>query len=96
MLKGKQFLPLARYLFSSNHPKINSQNKVEETVLYRALALLGRVGLPAIVVGDRGLGRKELIIQLVSRGYDLVVRIDPDITVVADGVPGGALLSPSE
>ena len=92
VLKGKQFLPLARHLFSSNHPKINSQNKVEEGVLYRALGMLTRVGLMAIVVADRGLGRKELITQLVSRGYDLVMRIDSDITVILDGMPGGVLL----
>jgi len=30
VLTGKQFLPLARQLFSSKHPKLKSQNKVEE------------------------------------------------------------------
>ncbi|MHB8993436.1 MAG: transposase [Chloroflexota bacterium] len=79
VLTGKGFLPLARQLFSSSHPKLSSQNQVEESVLFEALAVLGRVGLEAIAVGDRGLGRKELVIRLAGKGQDLVFRIDPDI-----------------
>lgn len=79
VLVGKGFLPLARQLFSSNHPKLGSQNQVEESVLSEALAVLERVGLEAIAVGDRGLGRKELVIRLAGQGQDLVFRIDPDI-----------------
>ena len=78
---GKGFLPLARQLFSSNHPKLKSQNRVEEAVLFQGLGVLGRLGLEAIAVGDRGLGRKELVIRLASKGQDLVFRIDPDILV---------------
>lgn len=81
VLVGKGFLPLARQLFSSNHPKLKSQNRVEEAVLFQALGVLRRVGLDAIVVGDRGLGRKELVIRLVHDGQELVIRIDPDILV---------------
>jgi hypothetical protein len=40
------------------------------------------VGYEAIAVGDRGLGRKELVIKLAKRGQDLVFRIDPDITAI--------------
>jgi hypothetical protein len=40
VLKGKQFLPLARRLFTSRHPHLKSQNQVEEAVLEDALALL--------------------------------------------------------
>lgn len=81
VLVGKGFLPLARQLFSSNHPKLKSQNRVEEAVLFQALGVLRRVGLEAIAVGDRGLGRKELVIRLARKGQDLVFRIDPDILV---------------
>jgi len=80
---GKQLLPLARQLFSSNHPKLKSQNRVEEAVLFQSLGVLGRLGLEAIAVGDRGLGRKELVIRLANKGQDLVFRIDPDILAKA-------------
>jgi len=81
VLKGKQFLPLARQLFSSNHPKIKSQNKVEEAVLFQALGMLKRAKLSAIVVGDKGLGRKELMVELSKAAQDFVLRIDADINV---------------
>jgi len=81
VLKGKQFLPLARELFSSRQPGCTSQNTVEEAVLARALALLRRVGLAAIVLGDRGVGRKELLIRLANEDQSYVLRVDPDITV---------------
>ena len=81
VLTKKQFLPLARRLFTSRHPHLKSQNQVEEAVLEDALALVCRLHLEAIVVGDRGLGRKELIIDLAKQEQDLVLRVDPDITV---------------
>jgi hypothetical protein len=81
VLKGKQILPLARQLFSSRHPQCTSQNAVEEAVLARALALLHRLGLRAIVLGDKGLGRKELIIRLANQEQDAILRVDTDITV---------------
>ena len=84
VLKGKQFLPLARQLFSSKHPKLKSQNKVEEAVLFQALGMLKRTGLVAIVVGDKGLGRKELMVRLFRAGQDFVLRIDADINVWPD------------
>jgi hypothetical protein len=93
VLKGKRFLPLARQLFSSRHPQCTSQNAVEEAVLARALALLQRVGLPAIVLGDKGLGRKELIIRLANQEQDAVVRVDADITVYPSDAPDGLLLA---
>jgi hypothetical protein len=94
VLRDKQFLPLARQLFSSNHPEIKSQNQVEEAVLGQALAVLEREGLLGIVVGDRGLGRKELLIALARSGQDLVLRLDADILVGAVGDrPGEALLA---
>ena len=85
VLKGKQFLPLARQLFSSNHPKMKSQNRVEQAVLGQALELLERVSMAAIVVADRGLGRKELLIRLAGKARDLVIRIDADINVIPSG-----------
>jgi hypothetical protein len=93
VLKGKRFLPLARQLFSSRHPQCTSQNAVEEAVLAQALALLQRVGLPAIVLGDKGLGRKELIIRLANQEQDAVLRVDPDITVHPPDTPDGLLLA---
>lgn len=92
VLRGKRFLPLARALFSSQHPALRSQNRTEEGVLGQALAVLRRVGLEAIIVGDRGLGRKELIIRLARASYDLVFRIDPDITVIPAAETEGRLL----
>jgi hypothetical protein len=85
VLVGQQFLPLARQLFSSRHPQARSQNRTEEAVLGQALAVLRRVGLAAIVVGDRGLGRKELIVRLAQAGHDLVLRIDPDFSLIPAG-----------
>ena len=92
VLKGKQFLPLAHQLFSSNHPKLRSQNRVEEAVLAQALGMLRRVGLDSIAVADRGLGRKELLIRLVRKGQELVFRIDADILVKAEGKDSEELL----
>lgn len=93
VLKGKQFLPLARALFSSRHPQVKSQNAVEEAVLEDAVALLARLEVAAIVIGDRGLGRKELIIDLAQREQDLVLRVDPDITVYESDHPAGRRLA---
>jgi len=81
VLRGKQFLPLARHLFSRAHPPLTSHNTVEEVVLAQALGVLRRVGLRAIVLGDSGLGRKELIIRLAQQQQDCVLRLDPAITV---------------
>lgn len=67
VLKQKQVLPLARHLFTSTHPHLTSQNQVENAVRADALAALARLHLEAIVVGDRGLGRKELLIDLANR-----------------------------
>ena len=88
VLKGKQFLPLARQLFSSNHPRLKSQNKVEEAVLFQALGMLKRAKLSAIVVGDKGLGRKELMVHLCKAMQDFVLRIDADINVWPGGIIG--------
>ena len=83
VLTGEQFLPLARQLFSSAHPTLPSQPAVEVAVLAQALALLRALRLPSIAVGDRGLGRKELLIDLANRGQDLVFRVDADITALS-------------
>jgi hypothetical protein len=92
-LTGKQFLPLARQLFSSRHPTCTSQNAVEEAVLGQALDLLQRLGLPAIVLGDRGVGRKELLIRLAKRDQAAVLRVDADSTVYPSDAPDGQLLA---
>jgi len=57
-----------------------------------ALALLERLGWAAILVADRGLGRKELLIALVLRRQDFVIRVDADFTVFTAAHPDGALL----
>src|SRR2546423_14348330 len=93
VLRGKRVVPLARQLFSSRHPQCTSQNAVEEAVLAQALALLHRLGLPAIVLGDKGLGRKELIIRLANQEQDAVLRVDADITVYPPEAPEGLLLA---
>ena len=83
VLRGKQFLPLTRQLFSAAHPQLPSQPAVEVAVIAQALALLRALKLPSIVVGDRGLGRKELLIELANRPQDCVLRISPDITALS-------------
>ena len=93
VLLGKGFLPLARQLFSNNHPRLKSQNRVEEAVLFQALGVLGRLGYEAIAIGDRGLGRKELVIKLAKTGQELVFRIDPDITAIVPETKDEAILS---
>lgn len=93
MLKGKPFLPLARQLCSSNHPHLLSQNRVEEAVLFHALALLRRVRLAAIVVGDRALGRKELLVRLAQPAHAFVLWVDADITASSPAAPDGQVLA---
>lgn len=68
VVPGKQLLPLAQQLLSSNHPKLKSPNRREEAVRFQSLGGLGRLGLEATAVGDRALGRKELVIRLASQG----------------------------
>ena len=92
VLKGKQLLPLARALFSSRHPALKSQNQIEEAVLDAAWALLERLGWAAVLVADRGFGRKELLVALALRQRDFVVRVDADFTVYPADRRGGALL----
>jgi hypothetical protein len=97
VLTGQQLLPLARALFSNRHPTLLSQNKVEEAVLNAALAMLGRLGWAAILVADRGFGRKELLVALATRWappQDFVIRVDADFTVFTAALPAGALLGP--
>jgi hypothetical protein len=93
VLKGKQFVPLARQLFSSRHPACTSQHAVEEAVLAQALALLQRVSLAAIVGGDRGVGRQELLMRRANQGQDLVLRVDADIMVWPRDASAGLLLA---
>jgi hypothetical protein len=97
VLTGKQFLPLARHLFSNRHPQLKSQNRVEEAVLFQALGVLRRAGLAAIAVADCGLGRKELLIRLAGRPQDFVIRIEAAVTVrrpgTEDDVPLAAHLA---
>src|SRR4051794_6013912 len=92
-LKGKHFLPLAHRLFSSEHPKALSQNHVEEAVLDAALAPPHRLGLDPIVVADRGVGRKALLIRLEQQHQPMVLRIDADITVHHPSAPQGMELA---
>jgi Transposase DDE domain len=97
VLNGKHLLPLARALFSNRHPTLLSQNKIEEAVLDAAVALLERLGWAAILVADRGFGRKELLVALATRGgppQDFVIRVDADVTVFTAALPAGALLGP--
>jgi hypothetical protein len=61
--------------------------------LAQALALLQRLGLPALVLADKGLGRKELIMRLATQEQDAVLRVDTDIKVYAPDAPDGLLLA---
>ena len=80
VLLGKRFLPLARQLFSIRHPALGSQNQVEAAVLAAALATARQFGVDSLVVADRGLGRKALLIRLAQQQQAFVIRIDADIT----------------
>lgn len=93
VLNGKRFFPLARQLFSSRHPELGSQNQVEEAVLTAALAAARRVGLDPLVVADRGLGRKALLIKLAKQRQPFVIRIDADITAYHPTAPDGVELA---
>lgn len=81
VLRGKQFLPLTRHLFSGQHPHLASQNGVEEAVTEEALRVLHRWGLEALVLADRNLGRKEWVIELARREQAFIIRLDADIQV---------------
>src|SRR5437763_3622713 len=87
VLRGQQFFPLARLLYTNRHPKLPSQNRVEEAVLGLARGVVRRLGWRALVIGDRGLGRKELLIRLAHAEQAYVFAIDPDILVGAPGTP---------
>ncbi len=66
---------------------------MEEAVLAQALALLGRLALAAIVVGDRGLGRKELRVRRYRPRQDFVLRIDADFLAYGSAAPDGCVLA---
>jgi len=79
LLKGRQVLPLARKLCSSAHPRFVSQNLLEEAVIWQALAA---VSWNAILVADRGFRRKALLIKLLLRLVDFVIRLADNIHVL--------------
>lgn len=87
ILKWQQFVPLARLLYSNRHPRLKSQNRVEEAVIGLLRGLARRLGVRLLLLGDRGLGRKELLIRLARAEQAFVFRIDADIQV---GPPGQA------
>ncbi len=78
LLKGGRWLPLSRARFANTHPEILSQNPVEEAALEEALDL---VGVPALVIGDRGLSRKPKFAWLRARGSHALYRVRRDIHV---------------
>lgn len=80
MLKKRQWLPLARRRFSSTHPDLVSQNQVEEQVLTEAISCIPS-SPPLLVIGDRGLGRKAMLIWLLEWGGDGLFRLRRDINV---------------
>lgn len=82
LLKGRAVLPLARKLCSSAHPRFVSQNLLEEAVIWQALAA---VGWRAILVADRGFRRKALLIKLLRRGVDFVIRLAANIHIYHQG-----------
>jgi len=82
LLKGRLVLPLARKLCSNAHPKFVSQNLLEEAVIWQALAA---VAWKAILVADRGFRRKALLIKLLLRRVDFVIRLADNIHVLYEG-----------
>ena len=59
VLVGKAFLPLARQLFSSAHPKLKSQNRAEEAVLFQALGYWNEWGSRPSPSGTEDSGRRN-------------------------------------
>jgi hypothetical protein len=93
VLKWQQFVPLARLLYSNQHPRLRSQNRVEEAVIGMVRGLARRLGLRILLLGDRGLGRKELLIRLAQAEQAFVFRIDADIQVGPPDQPPDRLLA---
>ena len=58
-------------------------------MLAAASAITQCVGLETIVVADRGLGRKALLIHLAKQQRMFVIRLDPDITTYHRTAPDG-------
>ena len=85
VLTGKRWVPLARRLFSAAHPDAVSQNQIEARVLADALVATDRLRWDVVVVGDRGLGRKEWLVDLAARDQPFVLRLDADILVRRPG-----------
>ncbi len=79
LLKGQLVLPLVRRLYSSAHPRQPSQNLVEESVIWQALAA---VAWQAILVADRGFRRKALLVKLLTRSVDFVIRLAVKVNVL--------------
>ncbi len=84
LLKGRQWLPLARGRFSNQHPDQLSQNQIEEQVLWDAICCVPK-GVPVRAVGDRGLGRKGMFQWLIDRHCDGLFRLRGDINVTYHG-----------
>lgn len=82
LLTGRHVLPLSRKLCSSTHPKFPSQNLLEEAVIWQALAALA---WHAILIADRGFRRKALLVKLLVRQVEFVIRMADNIHVLHCG-----------
>jgi hypothetical protein len=84
LLKGRQWLPLARGRFSATHPEQLSQNQVEEQVLWDAICCVPS-HTKVLVLGDRGLSRKGMFTWLQDHHCDGLFRMRRDINVTYRG-----------
>ena len=82
LLSGRHVLPLSRKLCSSTHPKFLSQNLLEEAVIWQALTALA---WHAILIADRGFRRKALLVKLLVRQVEFVIRMADNIHVLHCG-----------
>lgn len=79
---GGAFFPLVRKLYSNQHPTQLSQNLIEEQVIWSALAVVGE---EALLVSDRGLRRKALLLKLRRSEVDMLIRLTTRINVTYQG-----------
>ena len=83
LLKDRTCLPISRRLFTENAPFFASQNSLEEAEIQRAVLLVKEaLGRNAILVGDRGFRRKNLL-HWLSRDLktDFLVRLEGNLTI---------------
>lgn len=74
LLKKDKSIPLVRKLSLPKEPGFRSHNITTEEVVSEALGKLNRINLKPILVADRGVANKRLIVKYRKEGKDFVFR----------------------